>query len=102
MSRGRRVHMSGRADGNGAGTTTRILDVAERLLQVRGYNGFSYGEVATELGINRAALHCHCPGKADAGQGLIEGYAAGFAAALEELDATAADAATKLRGYIAL
>ena len=87
---------------DGTGTTTRILDVAERLLQVRGYNGFSYGDVATELGITRAALHYHFPGKAELGQALIERYAARFAAALEELDATAADAATKLRGYIAL
>src|SRR3954453_19036588 len=102
MSRGRRVHMSGRADGNGAGTTTRILDVAERLLQVRGYNGFSYGDVATELGITRAALHYHFPGKAELGQALINRYAERFAAALQELDRTAPDAGTKLRGYVAL
>jgi TetR/AcrR family transcriptional repressor of nem operon len=94
--------MSGRADGNGAGTTTRILDVAERLLQVRGYNGFSYGDVATELGITRAALHYHFPGKAELGQALIERYAARFAGALADLDATAPDAAAKLQGYVGL
>lgn len=94
--------MSVRADGNGAGTTSRILDVAERLLQVRGYNGFSYGDVATELGLTRAALHYHFPGKAELGQALIERYAARFAAALAELDATAPDAAAKLRGYVDL
>jgi TetR/AcrR family transcriptional repressor of nem operon len=87
---------------NGNGTTVRILDVAERMLQVRGYNGFSYGDVATELGITRAALHYHFAGKAELGQALIERYAARFAAALERLDATAADAAGKLRGYVAL
>ena len=87
---------------NGNGTTVRILDVAERMLQVRGYNGFSYGDVATELGITRAALHYHFPGKAELGQALIDRYAARFAAALEQLDATAPDAAAKLRGYVAL
>jgi TetR/AcrR family transcriptional repressor of nem operon len=87
---------------NGNGTTVRILDVAERMLQVRGYNGFSYGDVATELGITRAALHYHFTGKAELGQALIERYATRFAAALEQLDATAPDAATKLRGYVAL
>jgi TetR/AcrR family transcriptional repressor of nem operon len=87
---------------NGNGTTVRILDVAERMLQVRGYNGFSYGDVATELGITRAALHYHFNGKAELGQALIERYASRFAAALEHLDATAPDAATKLRGYVAL
>jgi TetR/AcrR family transcriptional repressor of nem operon len=87
---------------NGNGTTVRILDVAERLLQVRGYNGFSYGDIASELDITRAALHYHFKGKAELGQALIERYAARFSTALAELDATAPDAPTKLRGYIAL
>jgi TetR/AcrR family transcriptional regulator, transcriptional repressor for nem operon len=80
-------------------TTVRILDAAERMLQVRGYNGFSYGDVAGELGITRAALHYHFKGKAELGQALIERYAIRFAAALAELDATAPHAAAKLRGY---
>jgi TetR/AcrR family transcriptional repressor of nem operon len=87
---------------NGSGTTGRILDVAERMLQVRGYNGFSYGDVAAELDITRAALHYHFKGKAELGQALIERYAARFAAALADLDASAPDAAAKLRGYVAL
>jgi TetR/AcrR family transcriptional repressor of nem operon len=94
--------MSGRVDGNGTGTTTRILDVAEHLLQVRGYNGFSYGDISAELGITRAALHYHFPGKAELGQALIERYATRFSGALAELDATAPDAAARLRGYVAL
>jgi len=87
---------------NGSGTTSRILDVAERVLQVRGYNGFSYGDVAAELDITRAALHYHFKGKAELGQALIERYATRFAAALADLDATAPDAAAKLRGYATL
>jgi TetR/AcrR family transcriptional regulator, transcriptional repressor for nem operon len=94
--------MSEKPDANGSGTTSRILDVAERLLQVRGYNGFSYGDVAGELDITRAALHYHFKGKAELGQALIARYATRFAAALAELDATAPDAAAKLRGYVGL
>src|SRR3954452_10373510 len=94
--------MSGSVDGNGAGTTDRILDVAERLLQVRGYNGFSYGDVAAELGITRAALHYHFRGKAELGLALVGRYAARFGAALAELDRAAPDAAAKLRGYAEL
>jgi TetR/AcrR family transcriptional regulator, transcriptional repressor for nem operon len=94
--------MSETRDANGAGTTGRILDVAERMLQVRGYNGFSYGDVAAELDITRAALHYHFKGKAELGEALIERYAARFATALNELDATARDAAAKLRGYAGL
>jgi TetR/AcrR family transcriptional repressor of nem operon len=94
--------MSGNDDAGGTGTTGRILDVAERMLQVRGYNGFSYGDVAAELGITRAALHYHFKGKAELGHALIERYAVRFAAALDHLDSTAPDAAAKLRGYVDL
>jgi TetR/AcrR family transcriptional regulator, transcriptional repressor for nem operon len=94
--------MSQTRDTTGAGTTGRILDVAERMLQVRGYNGFSYGDVAAELDITRAALHYHFKGKAELGQALIERYAARFGAALADLDANAPDAAAKLRGYAGL
>jgi len=90
------------SDGDGAGTAVRILDAAERMLQVKGYNGFSYGDVATELGITRAALHYHYSGKAELGQALIERYASRFADALDHLDATAPDATAKLRGYVEL
>lgn len=94
--------MSEKVAARGAGTTSRILDVAERLLQVRGYNGFSYGDVAAELDITRAALHYHFTGKAELGLALIERYAARFGAALDQLDASAPDASAKLRGYTAL
>ena len=50
---------------------TRILDVAERLVQERGFNGFSYADVAGELGVTTAALHYHFPGKAELGEALI-------------------------------
>jgi TetR/AcrR family transcriptional repressor of nem operon len=94
--------MTGRIEANGSGTTGRILDVAERMLQVRGYNGFSYGNVAAELDISRAALHYHFKGKAELGQALIGRYATRFSAALTQLDATAPNAAAKLRGYAGL
>jgi TetR/AcrR family transcriptional repressor of nem operon len=88
--------------GDGTGTTARILDVAERMLQVRGYNGFSYGDIASELGITRAALHYHFAGKAELGQALIERYASRFAAALAQLDATVPGPLAKLEGYAGL
>ncbi|SEO60332.1 TetR/AcrR family transcriptional regulator [Trujillonella endophytica] len=89
-------------DTDPAATRSRVLDVSERLVQTRGYNGFSYGDVARELGLTRAALHYHFAGKAELGQALIERYATRFAAALARLDATAPDAAAKLRGYVGL
>jgi TetR/AcrR family transcriptional repressor of nem operon len=76
-----------------AGTATRILDVAEQLVQVRGFNSFSYADVAAELGITKAALHYHFAGKADLGEALIARYARRFAEALAGIDAAAVGAA---------
>src|SRR5262245_12712607 len=82
-----------------ADTVTRILDSAERLVQSRGFNGFSYADVAAELGITKAGLHYHFAGKAELGQALIVRYAARFAAALERIDAAGGDAPAKLDAY---
>ena len=64
-----------------SGTASRILDVAERLVQIRGFNGFSYADVAAELKISKAALHYHFAGKAELGEALLARYAARFAQA---------------------
>ena len=85
-----------------ADTATRILDVAERLVQVRGFNGFSYADVASELGITKPSLHYHFAGKAELGEALIGRYAARFAEALAEIDRGGGDAATKLDAYAGL
>ena len=81
--------MAPRREADQADTATRILDSAERLVQHRGFNGFSYADVASELGITKASLHYHFAGKAELGQALVERYAARFAAALEAIDADA-------------
>jgi TetR/AcrR family transcriptional repressor of nem operon len=80
-------------------TATQILDVAERLAQSRGYNGFSYADVAAELHLTKAALHYHFAGKAELGEALIGRYSERFAVALEALDDSAMGAPAKLEGY---
>ena len=83
-------------------TATRILDIGERLVQVRGFNGFSYADVAAELDMTKAALHYHFPGKAELGRALIQRYTERFAAALDEIDARIPDAPAKLDAYAGL
>jgi TetR/AcrR family transcriptional regulator, transcriptional repressor for nem operon len=83
-------------------TAERSLDIAERLLQTRGFNNFSYADVATELGITTASLHYHFPGKAELGQALITRYAERFADALRRIDRELPDAYTKLAAYTRL
>ena len=82
-----------------ADTATRILRSAERLVQSRGFNGFSYADVAAELGITKASLHYHFASKAELGQALVERYAARFATALGEIEADDGDAPAKLEAY---
>src|ERR1700694_4886809 len=91
--------MAGRGQHGSADTASQILDVAEGLVQVRGFNGFSYADVAAELQLTKAALHYHFAGKAELGEALIDRYSARFAAALEALDSSAISAAAKLEGY---
>jgi TetR/AcrR family transcriptional repressor of nem operon len=85
-----------------AKTATRILDVAERLVQTRGFNGFSYADIAAELQITKASLHYHFPGKAELGEALIVRYAARFADALRTIDDTTPGARAKLDAYVEL
>lgn len=81
---------------------TAVLDVAELLAQTRGYNGFSYADIALQLSVTKASLHYHFPSKADLGRALVDRYRAAFESALEAIDRQASDARDKLRRYAAL
>ena len=83
-------------------TSQRILDVAERLVQTRGYNGFSYADISEELGITKASLHYHFASKADLGTTLIGRYSVTFSGALDSIDAAETDAREKLHRYVDL
>ena len=58
-----------------AGTRVReILDTAEWFVRTLGYNGFSFRDVAEEVGIKSASVHYHFPTKADLGAALARRY----------------------------
>ena len=80
-------------------TAQRILDIAERLVQTRGFNGFSYADIAEALDVTKASLHYHFPSKADLGRRLIERYEHTFLAVLKGIDATGAAPREKLKRY---
>jgi TetR/AcrR family transcriptional repressor of nem operon len=83
-------------------TSARILDTAERLMQVRGYNGISYADIASGLRLTNASLHYHFATKADLGKRLMARYTATFLAALAEIDSGASSAHEKLERYVAI
>ncbi|MBV9194425.1 MAG: TetR/AcrR family transcriptional regulator [Solirubrobacterales bacterium] len=83
-------------------TAERILDIAERLVQTRGFTNFSYADIASELRITKASLHYHFPGKAELGLALITRYGERFAQALSRIDSALPDAPAKLEAYAGL
>jgi TetR/AcrR family transcriptional regulator, transcriptional repressor for nem operon len=85
-----------------AATAGRILDIAERLVQTRGYNGFSYADISAELRIRNASVHYHFPSKTDLGKRLVARYRENFMAALAGLEAESGDARRRLRRYAGL
>jgi TetR/AcrR family transcriptional repressor of nem operon len=53
-------------------TKSKILDIGETLLLKKGFNGFSYADIAASLGIKNSSIHYHFPGKCDLGLGIIQ------------------------------
>lgn len=51
-----------------------ILDLAQSLLQDEGFNGFSYADIASELGVKNAAIHYHFPTKEALGCAVVKRY----------------------------
>ncbi len=80
-------------------TRTALLDSAEIAARQRGYDGFSYADLARDVGIRKASIHHHFPKKADLAFDLIDRYAARFAQALDDIDGTDGAAATKIDAY---
>jgi len=83
-------------------TSGRILEIAEHLVQTRGFNGFSYADIAVELGITKASLHYHFPTKTRLGERLVERYQDNFLAALADIDKSTDDASSKLKAYVGI
>ena len=55
-------------------TAQQILDTAEGLIQKRGFFGFSFQDIAEEIGIKKASIYYHFPAKAELGRAVIDRY----------------------------
>lgn len=63
-----------------------ILKVAEQMIRSRGYNGFSFREIANVVGVKSASVHYHFPTKAALGAAVARRYTDDFLAALGPVD----------------
>ena len=70
--------------GSRQATRRKILELAEDLLQKRGFNAFSYHHISQELGVKNAAIHYHFPTKEDLGAAIAENYTENFLSKLGE------------------
>jgi TetR/AcrR family transcriptional regulator, transcriptional repressor for nem operon len=84
------------------GTAEQILNCAQTLIQLQGYNAFSYRDIASALGIKTASIHYHFPTKAHLGKSLMVRYRDHFRAELSRLDAEEPDPKAKLKSYLHL
>ncbi len=53
-------------------TQQKLIDSARHLIQTRGYNGFSYADVAEQVQVRKASIHHHFPGKADLARAVVD------------------------------
>jgi len=53
-------------------TQQKLIDSARYLIQTRGYNGFSYADVAEEVQLRKASIHHYFPAKSDLARAVVE------------------------------
>jgi TetR/AcrR family transcriptional repressor of nem operon len=82
-------------------TRERILESAQRLLRNRGFNGFSYQDIARPLGIRNAAVHYHFATKADLTVAVVAALHGYLDARTREFMANGGDARLQLEGFFA-
>ena len=78
----------------------RILDHAQLLVQTVGYNGFSYAEIAEELGIRKATIHYYFRTKTELCVTLLRRYRTRFRSKVSEATEPLASARERLSLYI--
>jgi TetR/AcrR family transcriptional repressor of nem operon len=80
-------------------TAGQIVDTARHLIMTRGYNGFSYADVAEAVGIRKASIHHHFAAKSDLARAVIDQSRAIIHAQVAQLAEVEPDAAAQLQAY---
>ncbi|MES2165376.1 MAG: TetR/AcrR family transcriptional regulator [Pseudomonadota bacterium] len=80
----------------------RVVDAAEGLIQERGYNGFSYDDVAKLVGIKKPSIHHHFATKGDLATAVAQRYTHRFREQLLRIEVQHAKAQDRLTAYATL
>ena len=81
-------------------TRTALLDSAERAARTRGFDGFSYADLAKDVGIRKASIHHHFPTKAALSAAIMQRYYIDFEKACANIDATQTSGGARLNALI--
>ncbi len=83
-------------------TKTKILDVAQDLIQRWGANGMSYQHISEAVGIRKPSIHYYFPTKEDLIKALIDRYSDYFLKMVDRILESEDSAKHKLHRYVAL
>ncbi len=81
-------------------TKTALLDAAEKAARTMGFDGFSYADLAEDVGIRKSSIHHHFPSKAKLSVALMQRYHENFQAVCSEIDANFSTGGEKLNELI--
>ncbi|MEP3633965.1 MAG: TetR/AcrR family transcriptional regulator [Shimia thalassica] len=81
-------------------TKTALLNSAERAARARGFDGFSYADLATDVGIRKASIHHHFPSKANLSVALMRRYAEAFETEILRIDEEKTSGSARLQALI--
>lgn len=77
-----------------------ILNAAENMIRQGGYNGFSFRNIATTVGIKSSSVHYHFATKEDLAVAVTRNYTDKFLSALGQPDALQAQGTHPVKHYI--
>lgn len=81
-------------------TYEKIIELANVCIQERGFQGFSYADLESGIGIRKASIHHHFPSKADLVRTVVELYRAEAREGLALLDRQLGDPLLALNAYV--
>jgi TetR/AcrR family transcriptional regulator, transcriptional repressor for nem operon len=83
-------------------TKTKILDVAQDLIQRLGVNAMSYHDISEAVGIRKASIHHHFPSKDNLLKELLIRYSRQFDQVVDQIFKADLSPNTKIRRYMEL
>jgi TetR/AcrR family transcriptional repressor of nem operon len=81
---------------------TKVMQVAMQLAQTRGFNAFSYRDLAHEVGIKTSSIHYHFPTKDDLGVALMHEYTAAMMATMAEIQSSQVSHIEQFRAFVSV